>query len=181
MSEARASRVEEGGFTLIELLVVLLIVGILLAIAIPTYLSVTDSANDTSAQANLYTALTGARTYFLGNGQSYTNLYANFGSLDTGLSYVDHDVPSAGPHVVSIDVLSDSALVMTAYGPGTPDCWGVVDLTSTQGTPVLGASQVGTLFFEKKGVTPSSCHADAFTGASSTGLLTSTAGFAAFH
>ncbi|MGH9169677.1 MAG: prepilin-type N-terminal cleavage/methylation domain-containing protein, partial [Acidimicrobiales bacterium] len=41
------------GLTLIELLVVLLIIGILLAIVIPTYLSITKGANDTAAQSNL--------------------------------------------------------------------------------------------------------------------------------
>ncbi len=49
-------------FSLIELLVVLLIIGILLANAIPTFLSVTKTAGDTAAQANLQTALTGAYT-----------------------------------------------------------------------------------------------------------------------
>ena len=37
---------EDAGFTLIELMVVLLILAILLAIAIPTFLGVTGGAND---------------------------------------------------------------------------------------------------------------------------------------
>ena len=53
---------EDAGFTLIELMVVLLILAILLAIAIPTFLGVTKSANDRAAQSNLNTALVNAKS-----------------------------------------------------------------------------------------------------------------------
>ena len=45
-------------------MVVLLILAILLAIAIPTFLGVTKSANDRAAQSNLNSALTNAKSYF---------------------------------------------------------------------------------------------------------------------
>ncbi len=79
---------EESGFTLIELLVVLVIIGVLLAIAVPSYLGFKKRAEKSAAQSNVRAAIPAMEAYYSDNGTYQTASLTSLKAIDSGIASV---------------------------------------------------------------------------------------------
>ena len=83
---------DERGFTLIELMVVILIIGVLMLLALPTFLGARQRASDRATLADIRTAFAAERAYYTDT-LSYTSDPVEMTAIESAITYVDGDTP----------------------------------------------------------------------------------------
>jgi type IV pilus assembly protein PilA len=146
--QQRLGRDDEQGFTLIELMVVVLIIAILLAIAIPTFLGARNTANARGAQSNLRNALTAEQTQWT-NAQAFSSTTTTMQGIEAALNWVDGSVANASvnnsaPNQVLATVSDNGNIVLlTALGKDN-NCWNIVQVNDPADSSFEGTQYAKT-------------------------------------
>ncbi len=131
---ARGRYGKDEGFTLIELMVVVLIIAILLAIAIPTFLGAQNKAKDRSAQSSLRNTVTVAKTANADKQDYAAVTLADLIAAEPSLSFVAKATTSGDPKVVSVDFNATNTFIAAAWSKaGT--CFFIRDDSANGTTP----------------------------------------------
>ncbi len=99
----------EGGFTLVEVMVVVLIIGILLAIGVPTFLGARNRAHDRAAQSGLRTAQNSALIIYTDHANFAEVTHVSLAANEPQLSWLWRTTPSTGPNRISMIGTADGS------------------------------------------------------------------------
>lgn len=116
----------ESGFTLVELLVVMLILGLLAAIAIPSFFNQRDKARDADAKSAVRTAQTAMETYATDNGGSYLAADpAALITIEATLNDADGGDGSADGDALTVTNLAAKAYTVTVASSNAPNTFSI--------------------------------------------------------
>ncbi len=128
---------QDRGFTLVELMIVVLIVAILIAVAIPTFLGQRKEAEDAAAKSNLRNALTTEKAYYAG-AEVFTADLDVLAAIEPSIFNVTGASPAVNtfdPVVVSVDAVAGTVCIVAVTPRG--------DFVAVWENASVGATQYG--------------------------------------